>query len=83
MYLDVSTLKRNGHAYKRVLLRESYRDQGKVKKRTLANLSGCSDAEIEAIQLALRHKQDLVQLGALEQRLRLAKVRFLTLPWSR
>ena len=69
MYLDVSTLKRNGHAYKRVLLRESYRDQGKVKKRTLANLSGCSDAEIEAIQLALRHKQDLAQLGALEQRL--------------
>ncbi len=69
MYLDVSTLKRNGHAYKRVLLRESYRDQGQVKKRTLANLSGCSDAEIEAIQFALRHKQDLVQLGALEQRL--------------
>jgi hypothetical protein len=59
MYLDVSTLKRNGHTYKRVLLRESYRDQGKVKKRTLANLSACSDAEIDAIQLALRHKQEL------------------------
>jgi transposase len=69
MYLDVSTLKRNGHTYKRVLLRESYRDQGKVKKRTLANLSGCSDAEIQALQLALHHKQDLAQLGSLEQRL--------------
>ena len=67
MYLDVSTLQRNGHTYQRVLLRESYRDQGKVKKRTLANLSACSDAEIEAIQLALRHKQELAQVGSLEQ----------------
>ncbi|MGC1951947.1 MAG: IS1634 family transposase [Gammaproteobacteria bacterium] len=69
MYLDVSTLQRNGHTYQRVLLRESYRDQGKVKKRTLANLSACSDAEIEAIQWALRHKQELAQVGSLAQRL--------------
>lgn len=67
MYLDVSTLQRNGRTYKRVLLRESYRDQGQVKKRTLANLSACSDAEIDAIQLALRHKQELAQVGSLEQ----------------
>ena len=67
MYLDVSTLQRNGRTYKRVLLRESYRDQGKVNKRTLANLSACSDAEIDAIQLALRHKQELAQVGSLEQ----------------
>lgn len=67
MYLDVSTLQRNGRTYKRVLLRESYRDQGKVKKRTLANLSACSDAEIDALQLALRHKQELTQVSSLEQ----------------
>jgi len=67
MYLDVSTVQHNGRTYQRVLLRESYRDQGQVKKRTLANLSSCSDPEIEALQLALRHKQDLVQLGSLEE----------------
>ena len=67
MYLDISTLKRNGRTYQRVLLRESYRVNGKVKKRTIANLSACSHEEIEAIQLALRHKRDLAQLGSVEQ----------------
>lgn len=71
MYLDVSTLQRNDRTYKRVLLRQSYRDQGKVKKRTLANLSACSEAELEALQLALRHKQELTQVSSLEQRLSL------------
>jgi hypothetical protein len=46
MHLDISTLQRNGRTYKRVLLRTSYRENGKVKKRTLANLSACSDEEI-------------------------------------
>ncbi|NNF96175.1 MAG: IS1634 family transposase, partial [Halobacteria archaeon] len=69
MHLDISTLQRNGRTYKRVLLRESYRQDGKVKKRTVANLSACSEAEIEAIQLALRHKHDLAQVGSAEQAL--------------
>ncbi len=69
MHLDISTLQRNGRTYKRVLLRESYRQDGKVKKRTIANLSACSDAEIEAMQLALRHKHDLAQVGSAEQTL--------------
>jgi hypothetical protein len=37
-----------------VLLRESYRDGSKVGKRTLANLSSLSAAQIEAIRAALR-----------------------------
>ena len=37
-----------------VLLRESYREGTKVGKRTLANLSGLSAAQIEAIRAALR-----------------------------
>ena len=37
-----------------VLLRESYREGNKVGKRTLANLSGLSGAQIEAIRAALR-----------------------------
>ena len=37
-----------------VLLRESYRDGAKVGKRTLANLSALSSAQVEAIRLVLR-----------------------------
>ena len=66
MYLDISRVHRNGRTYERVLLRESYRDNGKVKKRTIANLSACSGEEIEAIQLALRHKNDLEQVKSVQ-----------------
>ncbi|MGB7934368.1 MAG: IS1634 family transposase [Gammaproteobacteria bacterium] len=71
MYIDISTLTKHGRTYKRVLLRESYRDNGKVKKRTIANLSACSDQEIEAIKLALGHKGNLADLGAVEDNLTL------------
>jgi transposase len=37
-----------------VLLRESYRDGPKVRKRTLANLSSLSAAQVEAIRATLR-----------------------------
>jgi hypothetical protein len=47
------------------LLRESYREAGKVKHRTIANLSGCNEQEIAAMRLALRHKDDLARLGSL------------------
>lgn len=43
----------------RHLLRESYREDGKVKKRTIANITHCSEAEISAIKLALEHKNNL------------------------
>jgi hypothetical protein len=39
--------------YRSILLRESYREGGKVKKRTIANLSHCTAGEIGAIKLAL------------------------------
>src|SRR4030042_2009546 len=53
--------------YRSILLRESYREGGKVKKRTIANLSHCTGGEIAAIKLALRHKEDLVVLGSLKE----------------
>ena len=40
-----------------VLLRESYREGSKVGKRTLANLSSLSSAQIEAIRAALRDRR--------------------------
>ena len=63
MYVDTSHITRSGKTYTRHLLRESYRAHGKVLHRTIANLRHCSAAEIEAIRLALRHKQDLENLG--------------------
>src|SRR5512132_3855265 len=66
MYIDTSHITRGGKTYTRHLLRESYRANGKVLHRTIANLSHCSAAEIEAIRLALRHKQDLENLGTVQ-----------------
>ncbi len=66
MHVDSSTVRSNGRAYTRVLLRESFREAGQVKHRTIANLSHCSEEEILAMRLALRHKGDLTQLGNLE-----------------
>ena len=60
MYVDLSKYKRGNKIYKRVLLREGYREGGKVKHRTLANLSHCSDGEIEAIRIALKMKKQIV-----------------------
>ena len=67
MYVDRSNITRNGKTYTRYLLRESYREDGKVKHRTIANLSRCSEEEIEAIRLALRHKGDLSKIGSLKE----------------
>src|SRR5499425_3314356 len=66
MYIDTSHITRGGKTYTRHLLRESYRANGKVLHRTIANVSHCSAAEIEAIRLALRHKEALEHLGTLQ-----------------
>jgi hypothetical protein len=67
MYVDSCTTNANGKKYTRHLLRESFRQGGKVRHRTLANLSHCSDQEVNAIKLALKHKADLQQLGNINQ----------------
>jgi hypothetical protein len=65
MYVDSSTVKTSsGKLHTRHLLRESFRESGQVKHRTVANLSHCSPEEIGAIKLALRHKQELESLGS-------------------
>ena len=58
MYVDSCT----SGKYTRHLLRENYRQGGKVKHRTVANLSQCSQEEIRAIRLALKHKENLPAL---------------------
>lgn len=66
MYIDTSHITRGGKTYTRHLLRESYRANGKVLHRTIANVSQCSEAEIEALRLALRHKGELEHLGTIQ-----------------
>jgi transposase len=61
MYVDTSHTKQKDKVYTRHLLRTSYRENGKVKHKTIANLSSCSNDEIIAIKLALKHKQNLVE----------------------
>lgn len=62
MYVDSSTVKRKNKSYTRHLLRTSFRENGKVKHKTIANLSGCSKDEIKAMKLALKHKGNLSAL---------------------
>ena len=64
MFVDSSVTRLNGKDYQRHLLRETYREDGKVKHRTLANLTHCKPEEVEAIRLALRHKGDLPRILA-------------------
>src|ERR1035438_5582165 len=56
----------NGKTYESIYLRESFRQDGKVKKRDIANLTHCDPAEIAAIELALNHKGDLAALASLD-----------------
>jgi hypothetical protein len=71
MYVDTSHITRGGKTYTRHLLRESYRANGKGLHRTIANVSHCSEAEIAALRLALRHKEDLEHLGTIQDALTL------------
>lgn len=64
---------KSGKVYKCVLLRESYREGKKVKNRTIAKLTGLPDAQIEALKLAFKHKDDLHLLGSLKDSVQLKK----------
>ena len=64
MFIDISRTKaRSGKVYIRALLRVAYRDEnGKVKHRTMGNLSHCSPREIDAIKFALKNKDRLPEI---------------------
>jgi hypothetical protein len=64
MYLDIT---KKGK-YKRVLLRDSYRKDGKVSHHTIANLSSCPQEEIDAIDFALKHKKHLDRLVDVDEK---------------
>ncbi len=66
-----SASKTSKKIYHSTLLRQSYRENGKVKKRTIANLSNCTPGEIAALKIALKHKDDLSVLGSLKESVKL------------
>ena len=70
MFIDSCTYTVKGRTYSRHLLRESFREKGKVCHRTLANLSHASQDEIQAMKLALKHKHNLQQLGNVNEDIR-------------
>jgi len=72
MYLSRSKFKtKSGKIYSSVILRHSYREGKKTKKKTIANLSKCSKEEILAIELALKHKHDLTNIGSFSKSVKL------------
>lgn len=68
MYLaDVLTKTKSGQlSHRCILLRESYRKDGKVKTRTIANLTHCNPTDVAAIRWALQHKDELKLLESPE-----------------
>lgn len=57
MYVERTTRKTAGKQYECFMLRECYRENGKVVKRTIANISHLPMPEIKALQQALSTKQ--------------------------
>lgn len=67
MHVDDYRFKIGGKVYRRVLLRESYRENGKVKKRTIASISHLPETAIEALKVALKEKDNIAVLKALSE----------------
>ena len=66
MYIDTVTYIRSGKAHKRYLLRESFWENGKVKKKNIASLCQLNQEEIDAMKLALKHKRALQPLQSIK-----------------
>ncbi len=69
MYItEVLTKTQKGKiSHRCILLRESYREGGKVKNRTIANLTHSNPNEVVAMRLALAHKDDLSVLKSVDE----------------
>jgi len=66
MYIQWNKSDKN-KKYPKAILRESYRENGKIKKRTIANLGNCSIEEIKALELALKNKANLSDIRNLKE----------------
>jgi uncharacterized protein YbjQ (UPF0145 family) len=68
MYIERTTSKTATKTHECFMLRESYRENGKTRKRTIANISHLSIEEIEALRAALRYKQPAVPISEMSMR---------------
>ncbi len=65
MYItDVLTKTKKGKiSHRCILLRESYREKGKIKNRTIKNLTHVDPKDVAAMRLALKYKNNLQLIG--------------------
>ncbi len=60
MYVTITKKKYKDTYHKQILLRESYREDGKVKSRTLLNLTNKPKHQVEAIIAAIKNKEEII-----------------------
>ncbi len=60
MYIAITRKKYKDTCHEQILLRESYREDGKVKTRTLLNMTNLPKGQVEAIAATLKNKDDIV-----------------------
>jgi hypothetical protein len=68
MYVERTTSRTTTKLHECYMLRESYRENGKVVKRTIANISHLSPQEISALKAALKCKEPAVPLSQMEMK---------------
>ena len=59
MYIAITRKKYKDTYYEQILLRESYREDGKVKTRTILNMTNLPKKQVEAIAAALKNNDDI------------------------
>ena len=60
MYIAITRKKYKNTYHKQILLRESYREDRKVKSRTIANLTNKPKDQVDAIVAALKNTDEPV-----------------------
>jgi transposase len=60
VYIITTKKEYKGTIHRQILLRESYREDSKVKSRTLLNLTNKPKEQVEAVVAALKNKDDIV-----------------------
>jgi len=68
MYVETIKSRRNNKVYVTTLVRETFRLKGKVKHRTIANISGFSAKHIQQIRQILAGRDPELSVGELELR---------------
>ncbi len=68
MYVEDIQARKNGRRYRTVLIRESYRHEGKVKHRTLSNITNLPEENIGQIKAMLSGEGTMINKSELESR---------------